>query len=171
MPSLFSPARSLRRSLSAAFLLWGLASPLLVACNEEGVDDDMGTGGPNTGGSRATGGTGGGSSATGGSGAVGMGGFPTQCIDAGLPCDGDAECCGGLCALDGLCGMPGSGNCRNALETCSSDTDCCSFICVDGSCESALCQPSGAACDDTFDCCVGVCDLGGTNTCNGGPAL
>ncbi len=173
MPSPFSPARASRRSLSVALLLCGLASKLLfVGCSEEIDDDDkIGTGGPSTGGRRATGGTGGDSSATGGSGGIGTGGFPAECVDAGLPCDGDAVCCGGLCDLDGLCGMPGGGICRNALEGCNSDTDCCTFFCVDGFCVNPTCQPNGAACDDAFDCCVGICDLGATNTCTGGAAL
>lgn len=113
----------------------------------------------------------------------------SACYLNGAPCNGNAECCGGVCNAQGTCGAiagscaadntsctitpdsccPGltcsseRGSrceaCRDVAQNCKGDTDCCSLNCEGSTC--AACIPTGTSgCTRPRQCCSGTCNAG-----------
>ncbi len=105
----------------------------------------------------------------GGSGADGL----ECCQTEGAACDGDYECCGGLCS-GGACAPSGNTGCSaslgsrctsNATCACTTDEDCCQeptgAVCTNSVVTTAgkrCCLNTGIPCGGNGDCCSGSCD-------------
>jgi hypothetical protein len=112
----------------------------------------------------------------GGSGADGL----DCCQTEGAACDGDYDCCGGLCS-SGACTSSGADGCSAALGSrctsvatcgCTMDSDCCQVntgaVCDESSVTTAgkrCCLTTGTPCGGNGDCCSGNCDSS-LLTCN-----
>jgi hypothetical protein len=77
-----------------------------------------------------------------------------MCLATGEACEEDAECCGGVCRSDGVCGLtecsPEGGTCEAPCcddLPCDQNTGLCSSICADFE------EP----CDADEDCCEQAC--------------
>lgn len=85
----------------------------------------------------------------------------SACIEDNQPCSADGEaCCSGEC-VDGVCAdINGDRSCKVSGNSCESDGECCSKLCLDGKCfaKSSYCIQSGDVCTEDTDCCEGVCD-------------
>ena len=88
------------------------------------------------------------------------------CIDDGLGCNVNDDCCSGVCA-GGICGTPVNG-CLEDNVACVADSDCCSAICAsDGYCGypasvvTVTCAADNAACNNDSDCCGYYCAADG----------
>ena len=106
------------------------------------------------------------------------------CLGRGASCNGNTDCCSGVCDASGHCGclLAGatcspdgnsfaccSGACRVGQCTCSdvnfscrTNAECCSGACNPS--RGACCSPSGAACGDPSQCCS--LDCAPSHTCS-----
>lgn len=89
------------------------------------------------------------------------------CLEDGAECSagGDA-CCGGEC-IDGTCAdVNGDRTCKVSGNSCESDGQCCSKLCLQGKCyaKSSYCTQGSDTCTADTDCCEGVCDKTFGNT-------
>lgn len=106
----------------------------------------------------------------------------TQTLSAAQACGRDAQCDGGVCAADGLCGALSGGNCTTP-KTCRGFVCAADFVCRDSCsadadcdhthyCSSAVCVPrtgNGQACTLDTQCLAGLCNVLGTcGQLNGG---
>lgn len=88
-------------------------------------------------------------------------GVGDECASEGTTCSSNADCCGELPCVSGICGGPG-------VEACSTTTcgpnqpSCCNgYTCSDGQCVAA-CVTEGGACGSDGQCCNGLsCDASG----------
>jgi len=167
------------RSNSSTAVCWScvclLSSACILACGHDRivvVPND-----PVDSGNRATGGVGTSDAGTGGAGTseVGTGGNPTQgqggstsaCVLDNSSCNGNLDCCSGLCEVHVCQALP---TCRGIGQTCSVASDCCSLSCppVDHKCPAiSACAVAGEPCTLNSECCSGACaDPGtGSSTC------
>ncbi len=69
------------------------------------------------------------------------------------PCTDPSQCCSGVCASDGNCGVPA---CVPDGAACQADGDCCDQeFCDVGAC--AACVSTDEPCSSDSDCCSGAC--------------
>jgi hypothetical protein len=61
---------------------------------------------------------------------------PDACLTDNSACDFDSDCCSGICAADGYCGVPAEvSTCTPNDVSCVHDAECCSNLCAaDGFC-------------------------------------
>ena len=82
---------------------------------------------------------------------------PLICTADSGACGSDADCCSGVCAPDGSCGVT---TCALDGDPCNVDSDCCNAeFCDSGAC--SVCVSSGNQCNVDSDCCSAVCDSDG----------
>lgn len=95
------------------------------------------------------------------------------CQMEGNACDGDYDCCGGLCS-GSTCASSGNTACSASLGSrctsaatcaCTTDDDCCQAgtgaVCTNSSVTTAgkrCCLTTGIPCGGNGDCCSGNCD-------------
>ncbi len=91
--------------------------------------------------------------------------FSDDCVLKDGECDGDEDCCGGVCT-DGVCNA--GLECLPDLEACAFSDQCCCQICApddDGDlvcCPGEeTCMPAGDKCMSDADCCSGNCNSDG----------
>ena len=134
-------------------------------------DGDTTTGGDGDG-DTTTGGDGDGDTTTGGDGDTGA------CLDDGLDCIDNGECCGGFCYQ---ASFQGGATCQSSCimqvqdGECDDDEDCCGdnvcvpsqggfvMICQQDPGTTGGCAGSGEMCSDSSECCSSFCIPGGPN--------
>jgi hypothetical protein len=94
----------------------------------------------------------------------------TVCRTEGDLCDEDADCCSGVCGVDGRC--PVTAECQTIGEPCTGFHECCSGVCADPGIGTTICQyPSGCrsigeVCLVDDDCCGALCQPEGSTGLN-----
>ncbi|HSC87679.1 MAG TPA: hypothetical protein VLC09_10430, partial [Polyangiaceae bacterium] len=79
------------------------------------------------------------------------------CLPAGDTCEGDSDCCSGVCDPESKqCGSSIQA-CHSTGDTCEAGPDCCSLSCVVGRCAEE-CTSDNEACTNDAECCGGKCE-------------
>ncbi len=72
------------------------------------------------------------------------------CAPLGAPCGTGGDCCGGELCVDGHCGDE---RCALVGDGCTRNTDCCSRLCTGGACDAKTCSDFSESCLVDADCC------------------
>jgi hypothetical protein len=85
-------------------------------------------------------------------------GGPQNCLDLGIACKQNGDCCSGNC-LNGACQPP---PCTSDNGSCSTNSQCCSGTCTNGTCAALnnSCKTLGNSCTLSSQCCSLFCENG-----------